>query len=113
MNIKTLTLAAAFAAVPVLGFAQDKPIGAMGGASQDYMAAHKDMMKSMSGMKPTGDTDKDFANMMIPHHQGAIDMAKIQLEHGKDPELKKMAQKIIEDQEKEIAEFKKWLSQNK
>ena len=50
--------------------------------------------------------------MMIPHHQGAIDMAKVELQHGMDPELKAMAEKIIADQEREIAELKEWLSKH-
>ena len=46
--------------------------------------------------------------MMIPHHQGAIDMAKVELKYGKDPELKKLAQDIIDAQEKEISFMKDW-----
>lgn len=75
---------------------------------KEMMDAHKKMMDDMMSMKPTGDPDKDFAMMMIPHHQGAIDMAGVQLKYGKDPQLKKMAQDIIDAQKKEIEEFKKW-----
>jgi len=46
-------------------------------------------------MELSGNADKDFAAMMIPHHQGAIDAAKVELQYGKDPMLRKMAQKII------------------
>ena len=49
---------------------------------------------------------------MIPHHQGAVEMAKVALKHAKDPETKRMAQKIIDDQEKEIAEMQEWLKKN-
>lgn len=59
-------------------------------------------------MDPSGDADKDFAMMMVPHHEGAIDMAKLELQHGKDPQLRAMAEKIIAAQEAEIAELKKW-----
>lgn len=79
-------------------------------------AAYMDGMAKMNrdmGMPMTGDADRDFATMMIPHHQGAIDMARVQLQHGKDPKLRKMAQQIINDQEKEIADFQKWLNQHK
>ena len=79
----------------------------MGGSDQAYMEAHQKMMGEMQA-KPTGDSDRDFATMMIPHHQGAIDMARVQLQHGKDPELLRLAQKIIDDQEREIAQLRAW-----
>ena len=60
----------------------------------------------------TGDQDVDFARMMIPHHQGAIDMARAQLEKGKDPQLRELAQKIIADQEREIGILNQWLAQH-
>jgi uncharacterized protein (DUF305 family) len=64
---------------------------------------HQDMM-----MEPSGDADKDFAMMMIPHHEGAIAMAKAELQYGKDPTLRAMAETIIAAQEAEIAAIKKW-----
>ena len=70
-------------------------------------------MQEMQEMKATGDTDKDFAMMMRMHHQQAVEMAKAELQGGKSPELKAMAQKIIRDQQKEIAQLDKWLSRNK
>jgi len=51
----------------------------------------------------SGDADRDFARMMIPHHQGAIDMAIAELRYGKDKRLKRLAQEIIVDQQQEIA----------
>ena len=71
-------------------------------AAKAYMDAHEKMMAGMT-MKHSGDADRDFVTMMIPHHQGAIDMAKIQLQFGKDPVLRDLAAKIIADQEREIA----------
>ena len=62
-------------------------------------------------MPMTGDPDVDFARMMIPHHQGAIDMARVQLEKGRDPQLRQMAQEIIADQEREIGILRDWLAQ--
>lgn len=52
---------------------------------------------------PSGDPDRDFASMMIPHHQGAIDMAKVELRFGHDPVLRRLAQRIIVQQQQEIA----------
>jgi len=69
----------------------------------------KSMMEKMNKMKMTGNTDKDFVMMMIPHHECAVSMAEAELAHGKQMELKKMAQNIISDQKKEIAEFNAWL----
>ena len=66
-------------------------------------------MDNMKQMKSTGDVDKDFAVMMKIHHEGALDMAKMELASGKSPELKKMAKENIAGQTKEIARFDKWL----
>jgi uncharacterized protein (DUF305 family) len=85
------------------------------GMSEGSSAIHEAMMKgmqSMQGMKMTGDTDTDFASMMIQHHQQAIAMAQAQLKHGKSNELRTQAQKIIEDSKKDIAEFEKWRDQS-
>lgn len=70
------------------------------------MQAMTENMKSHTMMKSSGDPDKDFIAMMIPHHQGAIDMARLELNYGKDPMLKAMAEKIISDQEKEISQLR-------
>jgi len=56
--------------------------------------------------KPTGDVDRDFVAMMNPHHQGAIDMAIIELRYGKNEQLRRIAQEIIVDQMQEIAAMK-------
>lgn len=80
-------------------------------SSKAFAAANARMHQDMS-MAMTGNTDVDFARGMIPHHQGAIDMARIELQYGKDPELRKLAQEIIAAQEKEIAFLKGWLAKN-
>jgi len=76
-------------------------------STKAYQAANDKMMKDM-GANMTGDADRDFVGGMIPHHAGAIDMAKIELQYGKDPMLRKLAQDIIAAQEKEIAEMTAW-----
>jgi uncharacterized protein (DUF305 family) len=68
------------------------------------------MHKNMS-IVPSGDPDRDFAAMMIPHHQGAVDMAKIQLQFGKDPVLRRLAQGIIVEQLQEIEVMQRQLRQ--
>ena len=60
----------------------------------------------------TNDADSDFVNHMIPHHQGAVDMAKIELQYGKDPELRKLAKNIISSQQKEIKQMQNWQDAN-
>jgi hypothetical protein len=71
------------------------------------------MDKMMAGMnvRPTGDADADFAAMMIPHHQGAIDMAVAELRYGKNERLRRIAQEIIVDQQQEIAAMRLALGQ--
>jgi len=69
---------------------------------------HKDMM-----VRPTGNIDKDFVAGMIPHHEGAVAMAKVVLEKGTDPEIRKLAEGIVAAQEKEIAFMKEWQSKQK
>jgi len=71
------------------------------------------MMNKMKNMKMSGNTDVDFVNMMIVHHQGAIDMATTEITSGKDENMKTMANNIIKDQQKEIATMKSWLEKNK
>ena len=68
-------------------------------------AAMTRMMNDMAA-KPTGDIDRDFVAMMNPHHQGAIDMAVIELRYGKNEQLRRIAQEIIVDQMQEIAAMK-------
>lgn len=79
------------------------------GSGQNHMKdmhdAMNNMMQQMQSMRPTGDADHDFAMMMKHHHQGAIDMARSEIAGGTDEQLKQMAQKMIEEQQRENAEF--------
>ncbi|HEY0164980.1 MAG TPA: DUF305 domain-containing protein [Sphingomicrobium sp.] len=72
------------------------------GASAAMMAAMDRMHADMNKTQITGNVDRDFVTMMIPHHQSAVDMARVCLEAGRDPELRQLAQKIIASQEAEI-----------
>jgi len=80
-------------------------------ADNAFAASMKTMMTGMH-VKPTGKPDEDFVLMMIPHHQGAVDMAKVELQYGTDPELRQLATDIVAAQEKEIAQMKAWLEKN-
>ena len=77
-------------------------------ADAAFIAAMHDMMVGMHRSMPTGDTDRDFIRLMLPHHQSAVDMAKAEVKYGRDPDLKVMAQQIIDDQGREIALMKAW-----
>lgn len=101
------------------GAAQDAassgaPPGVAGTDEAPFIAENATAMKRMmAGMdiKPTGDVDADFAAMMIPHHQGAIDMALAELRYGKNEQLRRIAQEIIVDQQQEIAAMRFALGQ--
>lgn len=115
----TFALALAGAALGVAAVAQDKTtghqghamMGDMGPASMAFMDANT-RMHEMMAIEYTGNADVDFIKGMIPHHQGAVEMAQIVLEHGKDPEVKKLAEGIIAAQEAEIKWMTDWLAKN-
>ena len=79
-------------------------------AVREYQVAHHKMMRDMA-LPYTGDPDVDFFVQMIPHHQGAIDMARVALRHAKDPWTRQMAEGVIVEQQREIAEMQVWLAQ--
>jgi uncharacterized protein (DUF305 family) len=69
------------------------------------------MHMAMSAVAGSGNSDVDFVRLMLPHHQAAIDMAKTQLLYGKDPQIRRLAQEIITDQQLEIELMRRWLQQ--
>ena len=81
-------------------------------ATAGYRAANDKMHKDMD-IAFTGDADADFLRGMIPHHQGAIDMARVVLAHGKDPKVRKLAEDVIRAQEAEIKMMQEWLAAKK
>jgi uncharacterized protein (DUF305 family) len=105
---KRLWIAGLIAAFSIAALAQMEP------RAMSFMHAMKDSMERMdNGMKSApmnGDIDHDFATMMMPHHQGAIDMAKAELLYGKDSVMRRLAEEIVVDQQSEIQVMQLWLS---
>jgi uncharacterized protein (DUF305 family) len=85
--------------------------GDQGPSSKAFNEVNAKMHQSMS-IVFTGDADVDFIKGMIPHHQGAIDMAKVVLQYGKNADTKKLAEAIIKAQEGEIAMMQDWLAKH-
>jgi uncharacterized protein (DUF305 family) len=75
-------------------------------------ASMQKMHAAMASTEPSGDSDVDFVRLMLPHHQAAIDMAKTQLLNGKDPQMRRLAQEIITDQQSEIELMQLWMKQH-
>lgn len=123
MNAKTMVLGAALAlAFTLPALAQEADHSAHQGmtmeAPADASASTKAFIESNAKMHEgmaidfTGNADEDFVRGMIAHHQGAIDMAKIELEYGKDEALRTLAEEIIAAQEGEIKMMEDWLAKN-
>ena len=96
------------AVLSAVAFAQMEP------SATSFMLAMNESMdgmdKRMKSAPMNGDVDHDFATMMMPHHKGAIDMAKAELLYGKDPVMRRLAKGIIVDQQSEIQAMQLWLS---
>ena len=94
-------------ALPANCMAEDSHAHA--GMSDGSQKIHEVMQKSsseMPKMKMSGDIDKDFAKVMAEHHRSGIEMAEVELQHGKNPELRKLAKQMIESQTKDIGVLK-------
>ena len=99
------------AAMPIAGHDHAASGGAKDPASEAYVAAMRRMHDAMP-MRQTGDPDVDFVRGMIPHHDGAVAMAEVELRYGKDPELKRLAQEVVDAQRKEIGLMQGWLKKH-
>lgn len=117
MSLKSLALSAAILLGGIaLSAAQEDhsahqvPAAGASQAETEYRAAMDRMHAAMSGMEYSGDADIDFVRGMIPHHQAAVDMARTVIANGTDPEIRELAQAIIEAQEREIVQLEAWLA---
>jgi uncharacterized protein (DUF305 family) len=77
----------------------------------ELIASMDKMHMAMTAIARSGNSDIDFVRLMLPHHQAAIDMAKTQLLYGKDPQMRRLAQEIITDQQLEMQLMQRWLKQ--
>jgi uncharacterized protein (DUF305 family) len=91
----------------LIATAQIRPVSAQ--FMQEMNGSMKRMDRQMVTAPMNGNVDHDFAAMMIPHHQGAIDMAKAELIYGTDPVMRRLAQEILVDQQSEIDVMRLWL----
>ncbi|MER8724553.1 DUF305 domain-containing protein [Mesorhizobium sp. M1027] len=108
-----MLLAVFLESVPAQAEEMKHDMGAMGAQSpstEGYKAAMDKMHTDMMAIEYSGNADVDFARGMIPHHQAAIDMAKIELAKGKDPEIRKLAEAVIAAQQAEIKQMQDWLA---
>ncbi len=102
------TPSSSMSAMPGTADSQNGTSSTSSPADRAMMAGMTKMNQAMSGAPMNGDPDRDFVAMMMPHHQDAIDMARIELQYGKDPTLRQMAKDIVTAQEKEIADMRRW-----
>ena len=83
-----------------------------GTAGPEIEEAMEKMHARMASIKPSRDSDADFVKLMLPHHQAALDMAKSELTYGKDPQMRRLAQEIVTDQQSEIELMQLWLERH-
>ena len=94
------------------GIASSRKDQNAGAAGLEMEQAMEKMHAGMASIKASGDDDADFVRFMLPHHQAALDMAKAELTHGKDPQMRRLAQEIVTDQQSEIELMQLWLKRH-
>jgi uncharacterized protein (DUF305 family) len=107
--VRSLPLCVALAA-PAFAQMPDMPRAP---ADQAMMKGMDAMNHAMASAPVTGDPDQDFVAMMIPHHQGAIDMARVELRYGRDPAMRRLATTIVAAQDREITTMRRWQASHK
>jgi Cu/Ag efflux protein CusF len=115
MNLLTTTLTAVGALMATVAIGPDHPAQAQPakGAPAAYERVREVMDDRFKDMKLAGDPDKDFAALLIAHHEDLIFLARTQLEHGADEQLRRVAQKILDEQQRQISELKEWQVRNR
>jgi uncharacterized protein (DUF305 family) len=100
------------AAMPGMNMAAPAAGSGASPSTQAYQQGEAQMMQNMSAPPYVGDPDRDFVAHMLPHHQGAVSMAQVELKYGRDPAIRKLARDIIKAQDQEIAFMRKWQAQH-
>jgi uncharacterized protein (DUF305 family) len=113
MTWRVVTLLVVISALPLLTCQRNAHLGTRTAPEEPSWAALMQsvakMHASMSSVQSSGQSDVDFATLMLPHHQAAIDMAKAELMFGGDPQMRRLAQEVITDQQSEIELMQLWL----
>jgi uncharacterized protein (DUF305 family) len=116
MSFRFVTLLILIPAAALPAWQQDSRSTRRNSATDPYWselaASMNKMHAAMASVEPSGNSDVDFVRLMLPHHQAAIDMATTQLIYGKDPQVRRLAQEIITDQQSEIELMQLWLKQH-
>lgn len=91
---------------------QQGATGQQGDPAQQLRAATEGTMEQLQQQELNGDADHDYAHLLIMHFEDAIEMAQVELQHGQDPELKRLAQQIVDENQRQISELETWTSNN-
>jgi len=114
-GIKPLYLALV-SVIAVAVWPQDHLMSHIASPGTSWVALTKNMETmhaAMTAVEPSGNEDADFVNLMLPHHRAAVDMARTELLHGSDPQMHRLAQEVITDQESEIQLMQLWLDRQR